>query len=400
MEFIDVDNNIMLASGKDKVLKKVEDCTGLEFEQFRRCVLLAQGEFASFCKAAPEDRASLLEKITGAKIYSELSIRAHEKSAVLLSISVPSNAFAYTTSNTTLRLTSAINPTVTKQVVIRMTVRQIVSFSVTPPTNATSGPHNTVRFTFYVHNTGNGYDIFEMAPCTTVINSWSVFTNTSQPTAPGNSGIVTADVIIPPNVYEGMSDSFMATIRSQSNGTVHWQNVFSVTVTSGYGVIIQSSMHDIEISPGQSFTLNFDVFNAGNILDSYILSASSPNRWNVTLSQNQQGTASITITAPQDGLANENATINIIATSYGANSVSDTLSINARIRLIINMTISAESGKRANPNSNVTYNLTITNTGNGIETFLITFENSHPDASCVVLSGATKNSTTGKFEIS
>ena len=335
-------------------------------------------------------------------------IGAHEKSAVLVSISVPSNAFAYTTSNTTIRLTSAINPTAIGEIVIRMTVRQVVSFSVTPPANSTAGPHTSVIFTFYVHNTGNGYDVFEMTPCTTAINSWHVFTNSSQPTAPGNSGLVTAEVVIPPNVSEGISDTFMATIRSQSNGTVSWEKVFSVTVTAGYGVIIQSTQKEIELSPGQSYTINFDVFNAGNIVDSYTLTASTPSRWNSTLSQNQlvniqvgqKGSASLTITAPQDGFAGENATIALTAVSYGANFVSNTLSINAKIRLVINMSISAESGKRANPNSNTTYNFTITNTGNGLETFQIIFENSLPGTSCIVLSGAKMNSTTGKYEIS
>jgi exonuclease SbcC len=41
-------------------------------------VLLAQGQFAAFLKAKPNERAELLEKITGTEIYTELSILAHE----------------------------------------------------------------------------------------------------------------------------------------------------------------------------------------------------------------------------------------------------------------------------------------------------------------------------------
>jgi len=40
--------------------------------------LLAQGEFAAFLQAAPDERAPILEQITGTEIYSRISIRVHE----------------------------------------------------------------------------------------------------------------------------------------------------------------------------------------------------------------------------------------------------------------------------------------------------------------------------------
>ncbi|WP_027171281.1 AAA family ATPase [Methylobacterium sp. 10] len=53
------------------------DLTDLTFDQFRRTVLLAQGEFDAFLLAAEGERADLLEKITGTAIYSEISKRIH-----------------------------------------------------------------------------------------------------------------------------------------------------------------------------------------------------------------------------------------------------------------------------------------------------------------------------------
>ncbi|CAA2100884.1 Nuclease SbcCD subunit C [Methylobacterium bullatum] len=53
------------------------DLTDLTFDQFRRTVLLAQGEFDAFLLAAEGERAELLEKITGTAIYSEISKRIH-----------------------------------------------------------------------------------------------------------------------------------------------------------------------------------------------------------------------------------------------------------------------------------------------------------------------------------
>lgn len=58
---------------------RVVELTDLTFEQFRRTVLLAQGDFDAFLKADDRERADLLEKITGTEIYARLSARAFEK---------------------------------------------------------------------------------------------------------------------------------------------------------------------------------------------------------------------------------------------------------------------------------------------------------------------------------
>ncbi len=56
----------------------IESLTGLDYNRFMRSVLLAQGQFAAFLKAKPNERAELLEKITGTEIYSDLSVLAYE----------------------------------------------------------------------------------------------------------------------------------------------------------------------------------------------------------------------------------------------------------------------------------------------------------------------------------
>lgn len=58
---------------------KVRQVTGMSFEQFTRSMLLAQGGFAAFLEAKPDDRAPILEQITGTEIYSDISIRVHDR---------------------------------------------------------------------------------------------------------------------------------------------------------------------------------------------------------------------------------------------------------------------------------------------------------------------------------
>jgi exonuclease SbcC len=73
-----LDDGSAVASGKTQVREAVEARTDLTFDQFRRTVLLAQGEFDAFLLAAESERAELLEKITGTEIYAAISIRVHE----------------------------------------------------------------------------------------------------------------------------------------------------------------------------------------------------------------------------------------------------------------------------------------------------------------------------------
>ena len=61
---------------------KVEELTGLNFDNFCRSVLLAQGEFAAFLQAKASQRAKVLEALTDPRgVYRKLSLEAHKRGA-------------------------------------------------------------------------------------------------------------------------------------------------------------------------------------------------------------------------------------------------------------------------------------------------------------------------------
>ena len=64
---------------KSRVPAHNEKLIGLNYDQFIKSVLLAQGEFAQFLKAKKDERGALLEKITGTGIYRELGRKAYER---------------------------------------------------------------------------------------------------------------------------------------------------------------------------------------------------------------------------------------------------------------------------------------------------------------------------------
>ena len=80
-EIADADSGTVLESRLAQVAAAVEAATGMDFERFTRSMLLAQGGFAAFLQAPPDERAPILEQITGTKIYSSISMNVHERRA-------------------------------------------------------------------------------------------------------------------------------------------------------------------------------------------------------------------------------------------------------------------------------------------------------------------------------
>ncbi|MDL2121813.1 MAG: AAA family ATPase [Deltaproteobacteria bacterium] len=78
-EISDAVSGQILESKKREVANAIESRTGMDFDRFTRSMLLAQGGFAAFLQAAPDERAPILEQITGTEIYSEISKRIHKR---------------------------------------------------------------------------------------------------------------------------------------------------------------------------------------------------------------------------------------------------------------------------------------------------------------------------------
>ncbi|MFF5381111.1 AAA family ATPase [Pedobacter suwonensis] len=74
-----ISNQVDLPGRKAETYSEIARLVGLNFEQFTRSVLLAQGDFTAFMKANRDEKSSLLEKLTGTHIYSEISRKIFEK---------------------------------------------------------------------------------------------------------------------------------------------------------------------------------------------------------------------------------------------------------------------------------------------------------------------------------
>src|SRR5690606_10033885 len=69
----------ILSDKINEKLRETERLTGLDFERFTKSMLLAQGGFAAFLEANANQRAELLEELTGTDIYGQISQRVFER---------------------------------------------------------------------------------------------------------------------------------------------------------------------------------------------------------------------------------------------------------------------------------------------------------------------------------
>ena len=75
----DLTNSRIISEKKLKFKAEVERITQLNYQQFLRSAMLAQGEFAAFLTANANDKSSLLEQITGDDIYKKIGEISQQK---------------------------------------------------------------------------------------------------------------------------------------------------------------------------------------------------------------------------------------------------------------------------------------------------------------------------------
>jgi len=81
MKLTRLSDNEVLASTPQQVCARVTEITGMNFRNFTRSVLLAQGDFAAFLNALDSERMDILEKIISTDIYADYKNEVNAKAA-------------------------------------------------------------------------------------------------------------------------------------------------------------------------------------------------------------------------------------------------------------------------------------------------------------------------------
>ena len=150
----------------------------------------------------------------------------------------------------------------------------------------------------------------------------------------------------------------------------------AVTVTAVYGVSLSPDQAKSTL-PGQSVTYTLIVTNTGVIADSFDLTATGQT-WATTLSTSQVNLApsasanfTVTVAIPPGTADQESDAVMITAVSQGDSSKTDSaaLTTTAVSTPVYGVDLSADDSLSGPAGGQVIYTLTITNTGNVVDTF-------------------------------
>lgn len=81
MQLIRLSDSEVLANSPQQVGNQIAEITGMNFRNFTRSILLAQGDFAAFLNALDTERLEILEKIIGTDIYADYKNEVAAKAA-------------------------------------------------------------------------------------------------------------------------------------------------------------------------------------------------------------------------------------------------------------------------------------------------------------------------------
>lgn len=79
VELAEVESGNVLATQVRQKSELIESLTGLNFGRFTKSMMLSQGDFAAFLNANENERAELLEELTGTEIYGNISRAIHQR---------------------------------------------------------------------------------------------------------------------------------------------------------------------------------------------------------------------------------------------------------------------------------------------------------------------------------
>jgi uncharacterized membrane protein len=237
-------------------------------------------------------------------------------------------------------------------------------------------PGETVTFTLDITNDGNLPDTFGLD---IPLNSQGWTAQPVSPTItlmPGATGNVYFTTTVPMTATGGTVNDLTARASSMSDGAVLDIANLQVTVADVAGVVIGPDLAD-KGSPTEGVKYVHTLVNNGNFTDTITLSGVSSQGWVVSaqpavaiVPAGGSTTVTVTVSVPPNQAAGVVDVATVTADSSAtAGTTSDTATDTTTIIQLAGVTLSPDNQGSGSEGTDVTYNHTVENTGNGSDTF-------------------------------
>ena len=311
---------------------------------------------------------------------SPITLTAEQTATVVVSLTVPAGTWGLTdvtVVTATSRTDTDIFDTAADTTIVGMTPG--VELEPDRAGNADSG--TAIIYTHTLTNAGDGPDTFDLQAVSSL--GWAVDVEpTSVYLAADEAYPVVVTVTVPAGAISGTVDTTVITATSQFSSAVSASVVDTTTVNRVYGV---------EFAPDRSQATGADtavvyahtLTNTGNYTDTFALNWNSSQGWSVTLSpvgpvtlaSGQTASVVVTVTVPSGSGGLTDVTV-VTATRQGVPALQDTVVDTTIVSLGPAVELEPDHTGSADPGTVVTYTHTLTNTGDGLDTFDLTYHSS------------------------
>ncbi len=315
---------------------------------------------------------------------SRVDVSAGGELVVNMTVTVP-DSDQVTTGTYTIDITatSVADSSATSKLTVTVTVKhkEDVALSASDLIRRRStDPGGSVSYSIKVENLGVNAHVVNLALSGTQA-SWAKLNKTTAVLQGGASTLVKVTVTIP----EGTTPmTFDLNITGTFDDNERRTDTFTVitTVNRVNGVAVELNDTTVSGAPGDTVTVTINVNNTGNDVDTFDLSVDVNPKWvtmtpsSVTLAAGANVNVTVRIVAPLDPLTPAGLNyLNITATSKGNSSVSATDLLEMDVEQVYAVSIKTTPLRQSvDPGTNALYNITITNDGNGRDTFILSLE--------------------------
>jgi CSLREA domain-containing protein len=311
---------------------------------------------------------------------STLNLNAGASGTFTISFAVPTNALA---GNYTFSVTAQVGAT-QRTVNTTTSVAQVYGVAIAPTSQtATFARPQVITFTHTITNTGNGTD--------TIAVSASVSPNDGATVSVVGGNCVNLAAFssctrqIQLNIPVGPGSSlYTVTVTAQSSGNPAVQATATDIASAGAAPQIMPASQLREALPGETVTFTHTVTNigqsAGTFTPSLTLSQGSPWSGALTdpapfnLNAGESRVVTMTVTVPNAPIPDAGTLVTATLTVLASGGASASAASVTRVGLVPGFTLSPATVPTLNlpPGATAVFTHTLTNTGNGSDTFVVT----------------------------